>query len=68
MPVTVYINEDMRTIISNYGNKSDDIDNYIFPVLTAGLTSLQAYTAVTRFTRFMNDKVNNKTIVKVKPN
>ena len=55
MPVTVYINEDMRNIIAAYGNKPDDTDNYIFPVLTPDLTSLQAYTTVTKFNRFMND-------------
>jgi integrase/recombinase XerD len=55
MPVTVYINEDMRNIIATFGNKPDDANNYIFPVLTSGLTSLQAYTTVTKFNRFMND-------------
>jgi len=55
MPVTVYINEDMRNIIANFGHTQHNGDNYIFPILTPGLTSLPEYTAVTRFTRFMND-------------
>ncbi len=55
MPVTVYINDDMRNIISTHGNSSGETDNYIFPVLSPGLTSLQAYTTVTKFTRFMNE-------------
>jgi len=40
-PITVYINEDMRRIIDRWGNKDQSPNNYIFPVLTPGLSTLR---------------------------
>lgn len=53
--ITVYINEDMRTTIERYGNKDRDPNNFVFPVLKEGMTPLEEYFAIPRFTRFIND-------------
>jgi len=52
--ITVYINEDMRTTIERYGNKDRDSNNFIFPILKEGMTPLEEYFAVPRFTSFIN--------------
>jgi len=55
-PITVYINEDMRRIIDKWGNKDTSPGNFIFPVLTSGMTSLKEYHKVVRLTAFINER------------
>lgn len=56
-PISVYVNEDMRRIIEQWGNKDRRPDNYIFPIMEPGLNPLQEYKRVTAFTRFINDRM-----------
>lgn len=56
-PISVYINDDMRRIIDQWGNKQNKPDNYIFPIIDVGLNPLQQYKRVTAFTRFINDRM-----------
>ncbi len=37
-PIRIALNEDILRIIKKWGNREKDKDNYIFPVLTKGLT------------------------------
>lgn len=56
-PISVYINDDMRRIIKQWGNKDNRPDNYIFPVMERGINPLQEYKRVTAFTRFINERM-----------
>lgn len=54
-PITVFITEDMKLIIEKWGNKDKSPDNFLFPVLEAGLTPLRQYELVQLFVCFIND-------------
>jgi len=54
-PITVYINEDMRRIMERWANKDTTANNYIFPILTPGLSTLMEYFKVPRLTSFINE-------------
>jgi integrase/recombinase XerD len=53
-PITVYINEDMQRIMEMWGNKDNQGNNYIFPILQAGLTPLREYEIKQLFVSFIN--------------
>ena len=55
--ITVYLNEDMRRIIQQYGNRDTSQNNYVFPVLEHGQTSLRQYELVQLFISFINDNM-----------
>lgn len=57
-PITVYLNEDMRQIITKWGNKEKDPGNYIFPFINSNMNPMQRYSIVTYFTRFINDRMD----------
>ena len=52
--ITCDITEDMWRIIEKWGNKDKDPDNYIFPVLSRGLTPLEQFRIKKNFNRFIN--------------
>ncbi|MBD0332972.1 MAG: site-specific integrase [Chitinophagaceae bacterium] len=52
--ITVYINEDMKTIIERWGNKDRSPDNYIFPILQPGLSDLRIYDRIQNFVGLIN--------------
>jgi integrase/recombinase XerD len=54
-PITVFVNDDMKAIIDRLGNKNTDANNYIFPVLTHGVTPLREYELIQNFVGFIND-------------
>ena len=56
-PITVYINEDMWSIIKRWGNKNNNPDNYIFPVLDHSFNALQQHFVVKSFIKFINDRM-----------
>ncbi|MDB5248342.1 MAG: recombinase XerD [Segetibacter sp.] len=53
--IRVPITEDMREIINRWGNKPDDGNTYIFPVLKQGLTPERQRQLIQQFTRVIND-------------
>ena len=55
-PISVYINEDMWSIIKLWGNKNNNPDNYIFPVLNDAPTALEQHFVIKSFIKFINDK------------
>lgn len=48
------ITEDMWRIIGKWGNKDKDPDNYIFPILSHGLSPIEQFRIKQNFTRFIN--------------
>ncbi len=56
-PISVYINEDMRRIIEQRGNKDRSPENYIFPIIDPGLDAMQEYELIAAFTQFINDRM-----------
>lgn len=53
-PITVYISEELLEIIDRWGNKDKTPNNYIFPILTPGLSALDRHTAISSFIQFIN--------------
>ena len=54
-PISVYISEDIITIIERWGNKDKSPDNFIFPILYNGITALREYDLIEFFIRNIND-------------
>lgn len=54
-PISVFINDDMRRVIENWGSKDKAQDNYIFPIMVSGMNPLQQYKRIIAFTRFINE-------------
>jgi integrase len=54
-PITVFLSEDMKAIISHWGNSPALPSQYIFPVLYPGVTPLRQYTLIYNMVRGMND-------------
>jgi len=54
-PITVFINDDMKTIISRWGNKDKSPNNYIFPIMEQGISPLRQYELMQLFVKFIND-------------
>lgn len=52
--ITVYINEDIATIIDRWGNKDRDPNNYIFPIFEQGISLLRQYDLNLLFVKFVN--------------
>lgn len=53
-PISVYINEDIKRIIERWGNKRQDSNSYIFPILEVGDTPQRTYEIVQLFVEFVN--------------
>lgn len=56
-PIIVYITEDIKRIIEQYGNTNCHPDNYIFPILQKEFTALDRHFAVKSFIKFINDRM-----------
>lgn len=54
-PITVFINDDMKTIINRWGNKDKSPNNYIFPIMERGISPLRQYELMQLFVKFIND-------------
>ena len=61
--IRVYLKEEMRQIIEEWGNCDSDKDEYIFPVLKRGLSEERTHQLVKQFVR-----VTNKYLKKMKTN
>jgi integrase len=57
--ITVYINDDIRAIIRKWSNWDKSRENYIFPVLKAGLTPSQQRDRIKEFIRDVNDGIKS---------
>jgi integrase/recombinase XerD len=54
LPISAYVNEDMRRIIDRRGNPNGSKDDYIFPILKPGMNPLEQHDAIKAFIRFVN--------------
>lgn len=52
--ISCYINEDMLNIIAKWGNKDKHPDNYIFPILSPGLSPIRQFEIKQAFTQYLN--------------
>lgn len=55
--ITVYINEEMKSIMDQWGNKEQIPENYIFPILAHGLSAIERHYTVRSFIKFVNDRM-----------
>lgn len=53
--IKVILRKDQKTIIKKWGNKDQNPNNYIFPILRPGQTSQEQKRLVNQFTGLMND-------------
>ena len=60
-PITVYLNEFSRSVISNYGN-TDDNKGYVFPILSEGDNPSDQQRKIQAFTRSVNQHLKKLAI------
>ena len=53
--ITVFITDDMKSIIDRWANKDKSPNNYVFPILEQGLTPLRQYELNQLFVGLIND-------------
>jgi integrase/recombinase XerD len=53
--ISIPILPETQSIINTWGNKDKRLDNYIFPIISEGMTSLEVKKHVQQFTKNMND-------------
>ena len=53
-PISIFINDQTRTIIRKWGNEDTTPDTYIFPILNKDMTDEQKYAAIQQFTKTVN--------------
>ena len=52
--ISVYINDDLKNIITKWSNWDKDKENYIFPILTPGLNPSQQRDRIKEFVKDVN--------------
>jgi site-specific recombinase XerD len=57
-PITIVITNPIRKIIDTWGNKPVLPDQYIFPILSKGMTPLQEYKNIQQATKQINKYIN----------
>ena len=58
IPIVVVLNDDLRRIISKWGNRNSKPDEYIFPVLAAEMTDYVKRDKIKQFTKNTNKWLN----------
>ena len=56
-PITVYLSGDMQAFIDQWGNKDQNPNNYMFPILEPGMTVLEQHDCCRSFVKFNNDRM-----------
>jgi integrase/recombinase XerD len=54
-PISVFISEDLQQIINRWGNKDRNPNNYLFPILSPGITPMRQYELIELFVASIND-------------
>ena len=57
--ISVVITKEVKTIINKWGNKNKSAKNYIFPVLTEGLTAHREWQLIQQFTQVLNSHMKS---------
>ncbi len=60
--VTVFLNDDIKSIISKWSNWDKNNENYVFPILKSGLTPMQQRDRIKEFTRDVDDGIKMITV------
>jgi integrase/recombinase XerD len=55
IPISIFINEDMKRILTYWATEQNEPDDYIFPVLRKGMSPLVQYEQLGLFIRSVND-------------
>lgn len=55
--ISVFICPEIKDIMERRANKDSDPDNYIFPILEKGMTTLEQHYMIRSFIRFINDRM-----------
>jgi integrase/recombinase XerD len=53
-PVTVYVNEFIKSVIDKYGNTDDNVNNYIFKIINPESSPEEQHRQLKNFVRFVN--------------
>ncbi|MBC7890116.1 MAG: site-specific integrase [Ferruginibacter sp.] len=64
--ISCFLNKDMLDIIERWGNKDKNPENYVFPILSVGLSPIRQFEIKQNFTRFINKnmaKVSEKAMI-----
>ncbi|MEO7049989.1 MAG: phage integrase SAM-like domain-containing protein [Ferruginibacter sp.] len=67
--ISCFLNQDMLDIIERWGNKNNDPENYIFPILKPGLSPIRQFEIKKNFNDFINKhmiKVSEKAAIEKK--
>ena len=56
-PISVYMSEDIRQIIDEYGNTKRNPNDYIFPVLEHNQSPLEKHFTIKTFIKYINDRM-----------
>ena len=56
--IVIIVNSDMERIIDKWGNKDCSAKNYVFPILSPGLSAHRQRELTQNFTRFINNWMN----------
>jgi integrase/recombinase XerD len=54
LPSTVFVNDHSKNVISKYGNKNKEHDNFIFNIIESGNDAGEQERRIKKFTRFIN--------------
>lgn len=54
-PITVFLSEDLLQIIDRWGSIDRSSNNYIFPILSSGITTMRQYELIELFISSIND-------------
>jgi integrase/recombinase XerD len=54
-PIAVFLSEELKAIIEDWGNKDKKENNYLFPILESGITALRKVELIELFVQAIND-------------
>lgn len=57
VPVVVTLNDGIRAIFEKYGSTETDPDNFVFPILSNGMSTKEQFIKVKNFTKFVNQHI-----------
>ncbi len=56
--ITVFLSDELKSIIKQWGNKDKSPDNFVFPILEKEITPLRRFELIQLFVRSINDWMN----------
>lgn len=62
-PVVVYLNDFSKSVVSRYGNKSINKDEYVFPIISDKQSEITNHNKIKNFTKFINQNLKKLAIL-----